>query len=325
MSNIKLRILSEAKKQLKDKTKPRIISPFKLKTTKANQLLAFFKPETFFPNTKTENLIDLVFKKFSEFEVSIDGAALFAGPALHKHSIMDRHYGVINQMSKSASKLLIKDDYDLVYRTLGIKNKSTPILGGHEAYAVSGFRSTQKFDNYWLEAPSTKVKSGTYARVLTIANKSTVVINGFHPNQLDYYTNAKHQIIVLLASSNTPWKKLREEMLGEAFPEKAPKHSIRGAVYKDKKDYGFDSVSIANNILHLSAGPTEALFEIDNFLTSLGLDLFTEKAKLASELTKIGLDGAVIKKIMNNKSVHAELEHKDTDYAINFLKRLSLS
>jgi hypothetical protein len=319
--SLKQKILS---KTSATKQNPEIIDEFKLKTDKKNQLFAFFKPEVFLekqPN-QVEKILDLVFSKLEEYGVGIDGAALFPGPAIGKYSIMDKHYGVINTLSKNASKILSKDERDLVLGTLGVKNLNTPILGGHEAYEVSGFGKTYDFDRYWLEAPSTKIKSGFYVRTMKIGNNEVVVVNGFHPHQLAHYTEGDRFVATMLVSSDRDWATLRTEMLGETFPEKASPSSIRGMLYKDAKKYGFETVTIANNALHLSAGPTEALFEIDNFLNKpFGIDFVKEKANLSKKLEEAGLTPQQIRRVITNKEIQSELEHKNTDEAVKLIKQ----
>lgn len=309
----------------KDKNNPTILSDFKLKTKNKNQLLAFFKPEVFLNKTpeQIEKIMKLVFEKLEKYEVSINGTALFPGSVVGKYEIMDRHYGVINTLSKNASKILSKEERDFVFETLGIKNKdNVQILGGHEAFEIAGVDSTYDFDRYWLETKSTKIKSGFYARAMNIKGSETVVIDGFHPHQLAHYTESDRHLGVMLVSSNTSWAKLRNEMLGLTFPENADPDSIRGYLFKNAKDYGFDKVGIDNNIMHLSAGPTEALFEIDNFLRApFGLDFIEKEAKLAESLLNEGLTKENIKKILNDKELHNELEHKDTDEAVKVIKK----
>ena len=308
----------------KDKNNPTILSDFKLKTKNKNQLLAFFKPEVFLDKTpeQIEKIMKLVFEKLEKYEVSIDGTALFPGSVVGKHQIMDRHYGVINTLSKNASKILNKEERELVFNTLGITNKNTRILGGHEAFDIAGIDKTYDFDQYWLETKSAKVKSGFYVRTMKINNQETVVVDGFHPHQLAHYTEENRHLGVMLVSSNTPWAKLRDEMLGLTFPENAHPDSIRGFLFKNANDYGFEKVGIDNNIMHLSAGPTEALFEIDNFLNSpFGIDFIEKEAKLAEELLIAGVSKENIKKILNDKELHNELEHKDTDEAVEIIKK----
>jgi nucleoside diphosphate kinase len=321
--DLKQKILTKTTQKPVQELVPEIIEDFKLKTDKKNQLLAFLKPEVFLDKTpsQVQKILDLVFEKLENYKVSVNGAAAFPGPAIGKYSIMDRHYGVINTLSKNASKILSKDERDLVFSTLGIKNKDTKILGGHEAYAMSGFDKTYDFDNYWLASPSTKIKSGFYVRTMKIADNEAIVVNGFHPHQLAHYTSPGRFLAVMLVSSDTPWSVLRNEMLGETFPEKALPSSIRGTMYANAKDYGFDKVAISNNIMHLSAGPTEALFEIDNFLKApFGLDFIKEEANLAKKLKEEGVSEDFIRKIINDKEIHSQLEHKDTSEAVKLIK-----
>lgn len=307
----------------KDKENPKIVSDFKFKTDKKNQLFAFFKPEVFLNKTpeQTEKIMSLVFDKLDEYKVSIDGAAVFPGRAIGKYSIMDRHYGVINTLSKNASKILTKDERDLVFKTLGLKDKNVPILGGHEAFAISGFDKTIDFDNYWLESPSTKIKSGFYVRTMKIADRDTIVVDGFHPHQLAHYTETDRNLGVMLVTSDTAWSTLRTDMLGETFPEKALPDSIRGTLHLNAKDYGFEKVMIDNNIMHLSAGPSEALFEIDNFLKApFGIDFIKEEAKLAEKLLLDGFNQNEIRNMIHDKELHGMLEHKDTEEAVKIIK-----
>lgn len=321
---IKKAILKSGLNQPKNESKPKIIKDFLLKTTKKNQLLAFLKPENFLDKTEKqlEKILDLALEKFKEYKVSIDGAALFPGPTLEKYSIMDRHYGVINSLSKNASKLISKEDRDLVLSTLGIKDKNVKILGGHEAFSFSNATSTLDFDRSWLEVPSTKIRSGFYVRPMLLKNETVVVVNGFHPHQLAHYTAAGRKLAVLLVSSNTSWNILRDEMLGSTFPEKANPKSLRGTMHNKAKDYGFESVKIENNIMHLSAGPTEALFEMNNFLKdSLGIDIVTSEAKLASKLRKSGFTKDQIREVLTSQDLHSELEHKDTKEAVKTIKK----
>lgn len=319
-NDLKQKIIS---KTSGDKLIPEIIEDFKLKTDKKNQLVAFLKPETFLDKTpaQIQKILDLVFNKLEQHKVSIDGAATFPGPSIGKYSIMDKHYGVINSLSKNASKLLTKGERDLVFSTLGITDKNTKILGGHEAYEISGFDKTYDFDEFWMAAPSTKIKSGFYVRTMKIANNDTVVVNGFHPQQLAHYTDPGRFMALMLVSSDTSWARLRTEMLGDTFPEKALPDSIRETLFSKREDFGFDKVTIANNVMHLSAGPTEALFEIDNFLRApFGIDFIKEEANLAKKLKDEGVSEEYIKGIINDKDLHSELEHKETEEAVKVIK-----
>lgn len=322
MVNIKDKIKKAVKKHTSDQTDATKVTDLELKTPHKNQFITFFKPEVFLDKTpdQIEKIMDVVFKKFEEFKINIDAATIFPGPALAKYAIMDRHYGVINQLSKNASKQLSAEEKKLVHEKLNITDKNLRILGGHEAFEIAEIPNTADFDKYWLEKPSTKIKSGFYVRPMMIAGKERIVVNGFHPHQLAHYTALGRKLVVLLISSDTSWETIRIEMLGDVFPEKALSGSIRGYFYKNAQEYGFNSVTIANNILHVSAGPTEALFEIDNFFgEAFGIDITKDKALLASKLQEIGLTEKEIKKLIHDKNLHGQLENKDTLEAVNLI------
>ena len=156
---------------------------------------------------------------------------------------------------------------------------------------------------------------------MKINGEEIVVVDGFHPHQLAHYTESDRHLGVMLVSSDTPWAKLRDEMLGSTFPQNALPDSIRGTLHNHANDYGFDKVGIENNIMHLSAGPTEALFEIDNFLReSFAVDYLKREAKLAEKLLSAGVSAENIKKVLTDKDLHGELEHKDTDEAVEVIK-----
>lgn len=316
------KILKGFGKKIKDEKVPEVVVPFKFKSIKKHQFITFFKPETFIDKTpaQLEKIMDLVFKKFEDYGVGIDGAAMFAGPALERYKIMDRHYGAINHLSKNASKIS-DDDKKLVHEKLNLTGKKLKILGGHEAFEISGINSTDEFDKMWLATPSTKIKSGFYAKVMTIASEEIVVVNGFHPQQLAYYTAAGRKLGLMLVSSDKPWKDIREQMLGDTFPNKAHPESIRGTLYAQSKDYGFDSVTQVNNVLHISAGPTESLFEMNNFFKEpFGVDIIKERVNLVEKLLAEGLTEAQVLSVFDNKELHGMLEHKDADEAVEVIK-----
>ncbi len=323
MSKQSRKLIIKKAKARKSGSQARIIEKINLKTNKKNQFVAFFKPETFLDKApeQIEKILNMVFDKFEEYGVDITGSAHFPGPALGEFSIMDRHYGVINRLSKSASKVLSSEEKELVLKTLGIKDGKRKILGGHEAYPNSGM-NVFEFDKYWLTSPSTKIRSGFYVREMQIASEKIVVVNGFHPNQLEHYTGAGRELIIMIGATNTSWQTFRQDMLGETFPDKAKPESIRGTLYKNPKEYGFEKVGIDNNVLHISAGPTEALFEMDNFLNNaFGIDILTNGANLSSKLITEGFGPNEIKELITMKEIHDELEHKDTSYAVKFLKK----
>ena len=204
----------------------------------------------------------MVFDKFKRFDVEISKVLLLDGKRLKELSIMDQHYGLINKLSRSASKLLSDDELQKIQQSLNISiSGKYRILGGHEFMTEFTEFDEKSLKELWFTKKPLKLRSGFYYHKYNYNNENIILINGFHPDQLLHFTNSKHRIVLLLLQSNTDWKLLKNDLVGNTFPEKAEKQSIRGELYRNNKKYGIENVSISSNCVHLSAGPFEALFE----------------------------------------------------------------
>jgi len=298
-----------------------------------NEMVMFLKPEVFLNKSDDDvkKILDMVFEKLDKFDVVIDGASLISGNTLANHGIMDRHYGYINVMSRRASAevdALIRKD---VLAKLKLDNEADyPILGGHELLNMYNL-APNELDELWSSSPSTKVTSGFYVRPFEIERKNYILVNGFHPQQLAHFTNSDRKMLVMLVKSNVDWAVLRNDMVGNTFPEQAVLGSIRRTAYENAHDYGFESVSISNNVVHLSAGPTEALFEINNFFKPLiGLDIQVNQPKLVNLLANEGMPLDDVMEILDNPYIeledlhgdlHSLMEHRNLDEAVELWRR----
>lgn len=244
-----------------------------------HELLFFVKPEIFMVE-KThfiEAALQLVFSKLEEFNAHVSGVAVVGGKVLDEAEIMNRHYGYINRLSRFASTMIDAGDRHKIADALGVASiDEFPILGGHEYLQTYPGENCYDLDALWFTQKSLKIRSGFYVQLYEKEGKKFILVNGFHPAQLRHFTDPTHRIVLVLIHADTPWAVLRNEMVGATFPEKAVPHSIRGMLYAHADDYGLGTVSIANNGVHLSAGPFEGLFEINNFFGKI-MNLNIEK------------------------------------------------
>ena len=249
-------------------------------TERLNELLMFIKPEILAVDGQDNlrNSLDLIWRKLDQFNADVSGIVLVAGKALERKESMDRHYGAINVLSKTASTGLNADDRQSVYEALAVSPAEYPLYGGHEFLAAHPSFTPASLDTLWFTKKSEKIRSGFYVQTYAAEGEKFILVNGFHPAQLAHFTEPSHRIALMLLHADTPWASLRDEMIGDTFPERAVAGSIRGQLHAQPRNYGFDQVTIANNGVHLSAGPFEAMFEIANFFGSL-LDLDTAAAR----------------------------------------------
>ncbi|MCP3957173.1 MAG: hypothetical protein GY719_04915 [bacterium] len=236
-----------------------------------NELLFFFKPEAFLAHlddTKIK-ILTLVFDKFSEFSAKIAGVFLITGKHLAKTNTIARHYGYINKLSASASRLVSADERATMFGSLELESDpEPPVLGGHEALSRFDHLDPESLDKLWASKHSHKLRGGFYYQTFKIRGERTILVNAFHPLQLAHYTAPGQRVCAVLLRSDTNWGALRREMVGDTFPRRAATSSIRGALAARAQPLGLGEVSVAFNYCHLSAGPFEALFEINNFLGS---------------------------------------------------------
>jgi hypothetical protein len=239
-----------------------------------NELLLFVKPEIFMvaDPQAMKNSLELVFAKLAEFNAQVDGMMLVGGKILEQYEIMNRHYGYINLISRKASEIIDPQDKQKVFEMLGISPADAGayiVLGGHEYLKRYPVEDVYQLDKFWFTKKSVKLRSGFYFQAYDKGPDKIILVNGFHPVQLAHFTEPSHRILLVLVHSNTSWPALRDEMIGVTYPEKASPQSIRGVLYADPRKFGMSAVGIGNNGVHLSAGPFEGLFEIQNFLGSI--------------------------------------------------------
>lgn len=291
-----------------------VIAPFDFSAKKENELLFFFKPEIFedkSPET-LENLLSAVFDKFSAFDVEASGAAVLSGTALGNLQIMDRHYGFINKLSRGVSTMITKEEEDRIKTLLEITPDSRlTVLGGHEFLAAFPHKTIAELNALWFSKGSAKVRSGFYAQYHEVEGTSVALVNGFHPAQLAHFTLPAHQIALVLVHSDRNWAELKNDFVGATFPDKARPGSIRNLLYERKDDFGIREVSSFTNCVHLSAGPFEALFEINNFLSDIRhMEFAPEMTLMGRRLTEAG-KAELIRFALSNPSAY--YEGKTTD------------
>ncbi len=276
-------------------------------TQRQNELLMFIKPEILAVRRQDtlRNSIDLIWGKLAEFNAAVAGTVLVAGPALERKESMDRHYGVINVLSKTASSDLDPADSRNIYDTLDVLASDYPLYGGHEFLAAHPSFTPATLDTLWLTRKSEKIRSGFYVQAYETENEKFILVNGFHPAQLAHFTEPSQRIALMLLHSDTLWATLRDEMIGDTFPERAVPGSIRGQLHARPHNYGFDEVTIANNGVHLSAGPFEAMFEIANFFGSLlELDVAAARSRIVDAMLAAGI---------SEQNAFAAMQNPDVD------------
>ena len=195
------------------------------------------------------------------------------------------------------------EDVQQIYNELGIisETEKYQVLGGHEFLQQFPDYDANRLQALWASKYSHKLRSGFYIQEYRISGRHVILVNGFHPSQLSFFTDPTHKITLLLLHSDTNWHDLKYDMVGDTFPENAKVDSIRGELYNHHERYGLKEVTVANNMVHLSAGPFEAMFEVYNFLHAIpSLNFDVPHTNMGRLMHAKGLTDADIEACLNN-------------------------
>jgi nucleoside diphosphate kinase len=270
--------------------------------------------------------------KVTAFGLKIHNAKLLSAKYLADHDIIAQHYGVINKLSNDAKNTVSQAGKEKFKEIYGVDFDSVNVMGGFEFLKAYPEFTPFTLDILYQAKTSKKLASGTYIEDVKVDDATIYLINGFHPRQLHHFTEAGRSIIVMTVSGDTSWTSVRDDMIGNTFPERAIESSIRGNFYKHSAEYGLPEVSIACNGIHLSAGPVEGLIELKRYNSDfsnaqkvVGFDQFSFGQKL-----KENFKADQIEKILANDNVDQDgkkvsvfdlTELADADQAIEVLKK----
>ncbi len=248
-----------------------LIKDFK-NSSQENEFLFFLKPECFHFKNKGQLflLLDLIFRKIEQFNINIEGILTLKGDFLRESKIIEKHYGVINKLSVNASKIISNSDKEKIKELLKIKDlKEYKILGGHELLNKYSSISEDNLNKLWYGGNAVRIGEGFYAQIHKINGDNIILINGFHPSQIKHYTKTENKIVLFLLNTDTDWSVIRNDFVGDTFPENAKRGSIREVLFRNKDKYHVKKINVAQNFIHASSGPFDALFEICNFVGNI--------------------------------------------------------
>lgn len=234
----------------------------------------------------------------------INEIRIYSGKAILNAKLITQHYGAIGframhgRESLEAFRSTIKDKFKIdldefaVYGGVEIlgktfDGKTTPITTEDlsQLCTKDGFDSAREEG---MGGRSTKIAPGTYFVVRTdkkIDGKPVIIVNGFHPSQIDQYCSPENKVLVAFALSfdksaldieqlkeqygittddvSGALQIIRDWIIGFTKPHEAYPGSFRRNTFDNWQALGMDAQpNMADNSAHFSAGPIEAMREL---------------------------------------------------------------
>ncbi|GAB4203053.1 MAG: hypothetical protein OHK0022_26830 [Roseiflexaceae bacterium] len=235
-----------------------------------NEAVFFLKPEALDAGSgvAVEKLLDLVLGQFAKSGVSVHAALVLGYQYLQQFDVIARHYGVINSISRNGQDAISDAAKAKLQELFGEElAKGAQVKGGHQLIELYPDLTPKALDVLVSNVGSKKLAPGTYCAKVVIDGATYLLLNAFHPFQIEHFTRPGRAIIVLVVRSQTPWKTLRNEVLGATNPANAAAGSLRRTFLEQRGELGLKQVDQGNNAVHLSAGPLEGMVELGNYFS----------------------------------------------------------
>jgi hypothetical protein len=268
-----------------------------------NEFVVFTKPELGrLGEDDLATVWDLLAGALADYDVTVHRSRIQSGPELEASGAMAEHYGVINEISRLGRPVLTEPAERALQEHFGAELESAEVVGGHQFLAAYPDFSPYALGVLFANAGVTRLGPGTYAALVRLDGDPVIILNGFHPRQLGFFTAEDTVCAFLHCSSPTEWARLRADLIGATDPAKAAAASIRGRLFADPAAFGLATVSYNFNGVHMSAGPLEGLAELQRFF---GADQRLTDWTFGRALTTAGVAAADVAGLTHNPVLQA--------------------
>jgi nucleoside diphosphate kinase len=242
------------------------VSPDSLSSCR-NQFVVFLKPEalTLFPNVHVDRVLELFFSHFESQGITARGVAVLPAAYLRRFGIIEANYQILNRVSSKGLRAISRPVAKCLKQYL--EGKVAQVQGGHEC--LEKVPSMNPLDLYLLvnQKKTVKLGAGVYAATLNWYGEELVLLNGFHPYQVETLTAPGTGIVAVECWTEMNFADVRNKVIGTIDPKTAPEKSLRRLFADESATLGFQDVSIQFNFVHVSPGLIEAAFQLKQFFS----------------------------------------------------------
>jgi hypothetical protein len=277
-----------------------------------NELLFFVKPEVTMSGADTLNaVLDITADAFDDYGVVVTGAKILGAGFLEAHDLIAQHYGVINEMARDGADALSEEATQTFADAYGIAVEDATVLGAFEFLQRYEAFTDVSLNVLWDNVEADRLASGTYCAPVRVFDDTIYLLNGFHPYQIEHFTQLGASIVVLTVQSDADWDALRGDMIGATDPQAAPEGSIRRTLLEQQDALGLPPVDQGSNGVHLSAGPLEGLVETIRFVSDhdAGASIAPEDTAAGRAFLDGGIDADDLAYLLGNPVLEVEDEY----------------
>ena len=234
-----------------------------------NEHCLFLKPELTRLGDRFSSVWELIADRLSAFDQEIVAGVALPGSYLQRHSVMEQHYGVIDDVSRRG-RAAFSEGARMRFDELFSEAAATGsgILGAHQFLEAFPYFSARALADLYDNLNTQRLAGGTHAASVTIRGNQYVLLNGFHPDQLERFTSPDATTLVFVCRTSLAWSDIRRKFTGATNPVEANSGSIRAQLRSRREELGIPEVSSGLNGVHVSAGPIEGMVEVIRYLSN---------------------------------------------------------
>ena len=273
-----------------------------------NEICIFIKPELT-GLASIDSILTLLFEHLDRFNVEVVAARAVGHGFLRRHKTMQHHYGTIDRISRcGAAAVSDEARHRLTALAAQYHVRTAMVFGAHQFLAAYSSFSSESLSILYDNLQNNKLAAGTHCVVLSLRGTPAILLNGFHPEQLDHYERASQSVMVFACRTTTPWRTLRTEMTGATNPATAISGSLRSELLRLRTRLGIPEITTGRNGIHVSAGPLEGMAEIARFLADdsappVTAESLVHKLTFGRLLAKVGISRASVAALANNPCI----------------------
>lgn len=281
-----------------------IIRPYRARRASAgqHQMLIILKPEVVAESAASGEfgLLRKILDRLLESGLVPGGVAVMSGDEVRRTNFVKQHYSLLNTVSHGGYGELRPGAARAVDGELSDFGAHR-VVGGHELIRSNAEFSARALDILVQNLETRKLAAGVYASRARIDEENVLLLNAFHPAQVEHFERPEGAIVLIECMVASPLERFRREVVGQTSPADAAPASVRGWLFSERDRLGW-KVSTSLNAIHASPSSVEAMFAISSYFGE-GVPLQLAETALGARLYDEGISLDVVADLASNPDV----------------------
>lgn len=272
-------------------------------TMAGTQFLVMLKPELATRAAADDggDVLAVVLDRLRAGGVDIGAVRVLSTAYLAAHRVMQWHYAMLYQVSTRGPEAVPEAVRQrLAERYPRMATAPHRVLGGHQFLEKFPDFTPYALDALTRNLTVSKLGAGVYAIEALLDGEPWLLLNPFHPCQLEHFTRPGRSMVLMECRTERPLKEIRHTVVGGIDPAAAEDGSVRGLLFRRREELGLWNVCTRLNGIHASPSPVEAMFTVQRYFSPAHAPMPLEDTVLGMRLAAAGADLSTVQALDRN-------------------------